>query len=545
MGGSGPRQPWRALSEELRSYFADEGVGVRAALAREAEGTEARELAVAAAFGEAEGFELPLACDAGCSYALEPLLAEASLEQLAAFVTAVGADGGFATAAGSPFGSRVCEAALRAADAHLAADHGAASAALGDALGAWCEGALTGALELLANKFGSHALRALLSTLRGYNVDADAAGAGGKSAKGKGGAAAAARAAERRLAEKLQGVARTHAQRSGSNAHAGFPEMCGALVLELSEAARPHLWEMQVHTAAGPVLQAMLECSRGDASQLAQMTSIILCAKDGKTNVEAVDPDGFVELCQDRSGSHLAEAALRCADEALHGRIFRNLFRGRLSGLVAHGTANFVVQALLASERSEAQLAMALDELEAVFPTLLPRAASSAGGVGSSRAGVVAAAVGACSRLRVHEKRIGRALASALAARMGGGGSDAGAGAGPASEELVRELLYLDGRGEGAACSILGSAMLAMVLKFPMEAAQRFVEGFGRLTNEEVSARARRRGVALADDCVRAADGECGGSCGRARADVCDGEGSFGWASVGGTACVELRRGRD
>lgn len=63
--GGGPRQPWRALSDELRSYFSDGSVGVRALLAR-ADSGEARAMAVNAAMGEAEGNELPLACDAAC-----------------------------------------------------------------------------------------------------------------------------------------------------------------------------------------------------------------------------------------------------------------------------------------------------------------------------------------------------------------------------------------------------------------------------------------------------------------------------------------------
>lgn len=419
-------------------------------------------------------------------------------------MAALGAEGGFATACEGPFGSRVCEAALRRCDDELRRDYAAAAAALEEPLGAWCEGALGGALELLASRFGSHALRALLGTLRGYNVDADA-GKGPQGAQGgKGGRG------KPRLAEKLQGVARTQAGRGGGLApHGGYPEMCGALVLELAEAAKPHMWEMQVHPAASPVLQAMLECARGeDASALAQLTATVLCAKEGKTNVEAVDKDGFMELCMDRSGSHLAEAALRCADEGLHGRVYRHLFRGRLAKFAEHGTANFVLQALLASERSEGQLGLLMDELEPLMPRLLPAAAAAAGGVQRSRAGVLAATVGACSRLRAHEKRVARGIAAALAVRQSVSDANEGADAGDAgtaaagekeqvagasaaggaklpSEELVRGLLFLDGGGGN--CSVLGCAMLAKVLGFPLEAAQRFVDGVAHLSAEVVA----------------------------------------------------------
>ena len=97
------------------------------------------------------------------------------------------------------------------------------------------------------------------------------------------------------------------------------------------------------------------------------------------------------QLVESRSGSHLFEAIIRAAPRGVLGEIFRRFFRGKMRAVAGHPTAKFVLQALFGATRDGDHVNTALQELGPDFGSLLRE----------RRAGVVAAVLAACARLRL------------------------------------------------------------------------------------------------------------------------------------------------
>ena len=181
------------------------------------------------------------------------------------------------------------------------------------------------------------------------------------------------------------------------------------------------------------------------------------------------------------AGSHLFEAILRAAPKGLMGEIFRRFFRDKMRSLASHPTANFTLQAMLGATRDPEHIAAAMQELGQDFGSLMRE----------RRAGVVAATLAACARLRSGERDAAKSLARGLTAK------------GPARvagrSQLAPSLLWMDQHSgaAGGRCSVLGAAMLQTVLKFPPDTVPHFVESLASMTPAEASSAARDAGESL------------------------------------------------
>ena len=188
--------------------------------------------------------------------------------------------------------------------------------------------------------------------------------------------------------------------------------------------------------------------------------------------------DDMKALMQSRSGSHLLEVIVRVAPRTLGAEIWRRFFRDKLMSISKHPVANFVLQSVLGSSKDPAVVASAVSELSALFGTLLYE----------NRAGVIAALLAACLRLKTNEKDCCKALARGVTFKLekknannattadgthneeGGGGSRKGG-----KSQLARALLFLGNPPHGR-CSVLGAAMMQTLAKYPADATVMFLE---------------------------------------------------------------------
>ena len=225
-------------------------------------------------------------------------------------------------------------------------------------------------------------------------------------------------------------------------------------------------------------LQAMLNAHQGDAAALNWIIPGFLgCApqegtKEGELLASAKESD-VKQLCESRSGSHLFEAILRAAPRNLLNEIFRRFFRGKMRGISSHPTSNFVLQALMGATRDGEHVNTALQELGPDFGSLMRE----------RRAGVVAAILAACARVRAGERDAAKNLARGLTAKM--------AARKEGRSQLAPALLWLDQHSgpAGGRCSVLGAAMLQTILKFAPDVIPQFVESLASLTPTEAGFR--------------------------------------------------------
>ncbi|GAQ82559.1 Pumilio (PUM) protein [Klebsormidium nitens] len=399
---------------------------------------------------EAQGSEAALACDASCGRTLEALLTSAELPSLLSFLTGLCGDH-FEAVARHHSGSHIIETALQALKQH--GDVGAA----GQALSAVCKAASATAVDLLCDRYGSHVLRRILSTLSGRDVQPGQSkhlGHGQRAPRGN--------------------------NRGQRPVEAPFPALLAQFAEGIAAAAGPHVKQLRLDSSAGPGLQAILLALEGQEVPLERMVRAFLgCPEEVITTrpgevLASADPDEVAELMRERSGSHLVEVIVKVSPPRLQSEFFDRFFRGSLKDLALHPSANFVLQAMFAAAHGADLVRAAAEELEEHFPQLLRE----------NRGGVIAALVASCGRLGTYEKEVCRALARALTAQSS------------SPTRVVSDLLALDQHiasgNRWGKLPPLNCAILTTMFGFPKGSCQPFVDSVGSLTEAEC--------VALASD---------------------------------------------
>ncbi len=262
-----------------------------------------------------------------------------------------------------------------------------------------------------------------------------------------------------------------------------FPELLESHTNDVLANVEEVLWDMTDDPCASAYLQAILLSQEGDDASLKWIIPGLLgCAPpedapDGELLAD-LSSDDMKALMQSRSGSHLLEVIVRVAPRTLGAEIWRRFFRDKLMSISKHPVANFVLQSVLGSSKDPAVVASAVSELSALFGTLLYE----------NRAGVIAALLAACLRLKTNEKDCCKALARGVTFKLekknannataadgthneeGGGGSRKGG-----KSQLARALLFLGNPPHGR-CSVLGAAMMQTLAKYPADATVMFLE---------------------------------------------------------------------
>ena len=429
------------------------------------EAVEERTILAGNALEEAVGFEMALSMDARCSRVMEKLLKACTDDDLVRYLAGVTKEpSDFFTMCKSLFGSRVAEFALgcvatrvgKHPDASLLEKLDAPLRAVSDAITA-------AAVDCAYDPRVSPVARKFLSLLSGRECSPSSKAAG--------------------LAGKLKGG--TSAAGSFADAADAPPERhkFDALLNAFSDATlaalEPELWNLTEDACGSAFLQALLNAHKGDVASLNWIIPGYLgCApaegtKEGELLADAKESD-VKQLVESRSGSHLFEAIIRAAPRGVLGEIFRRFFRGKMRAVAGHPTANFVLQALFGATRDGDHVNTALQELGPDFGSLLRE----------RRAGVVAAVLAACARLRSGEREAAKNLARGLTAKM--------AARKEGRSQLAPALLWMDQHSgfAGGRCSVLGAAMLQTLLKFPPDVVPQFVESTASLTTREATSAA-------------------------------------------------------
>ena len=253
-----------------------------------------------------------------------------------------------------------------------------------------------------------------------------------------------------------------------------FPELLESHINDVLANVEEVLWDMTDDPCASAYLQAILISQEGDDKSLKWIIPGLLgCAPpedapDGELLAD-LSSDDMKTLMQSRSGSHLLEVIVKVAPKTLGSEIWRRFFRDKLMSISKHPVANFVLQSVLGSSKDPAVVASAVSELSALFGTLLYE----------NRAGVIAALLAACLRLKTNEKDCCKALARGVTFKLekknanneeGGEGGRKGG-----KSQLARALLFLGNPPHGR-CSVLGAAMMQTLAKYPADATIMFLE---------------------------------------------------------------------
>jgi nucleolar protein 9 len=433
------------------------------------EEVEERTVLAGNALEEAVGNEMALSMDARCSRVMEKLLTSCADDDLVRYLGGITRnESEFFVLCKSSFGSRVAEKALSCACARV-----------GKTPSVELLEKMTPKLASIADAFSANAIdsaydprvspvaRVFLSVLSGRDC-ANSANSGGLALKLKGGTSAAGGFGDARDAPADRYVFETELRRFSD----------GVLA-----ALEPELWNLREDACGSAFLQAVILAHEGDTASLNWIIPGFLgCApEDGVADGELLanaDARDARRLAESGSGSRLFEAVLRAAPKGLLHEMFRRFFRDNMRGFALHPVGNFTLQALLGATNEPEHVAAATRELGQDFGSLMR----------ARRAGVVAATLAACARLRCQEREAAKSLARGLTtkgpARVGG------------RSQLAPSLLWMDQHSgaSGGRCSVLGAAMLQTVLKFPPDAVPHFVESLASMTPAEACSAAKDAG---------------------------------------------------
>lgn len=420
--------------------------------AREQDNEEEATTIITRTFEELEegSGEVDIVCDAEASRVLEEFLHASDASLLCRFASlCLKEDNLGLMCTSSPFGSHVLETLL---DRVAAVSGAGAEPRLEEVLVAFAEQSAGHLFDMISSKYGSFVARRLVGVLAGLRDG----GRGDGSGDGGRGDRSYSNRSKFNLADKC-----------GVGGGTGVPPFASAdpnrilLLTKLTakltsdELTSSDIHELQTSPFAGPFLKVLLEATAavGDVIDDKQRTDLIVCLLGGnaKVGVESVTTDAMYRLMTDRSGSHLVEAALIAAPDALFPKLCTTAFKGRLPALAQHQSGNFTVQTAIAHVKRPQQLKRMFEDLKDCFVGLLR----------GRRAGIITVLLAASLRLNTLQAETSRAVWEAVTEAF-------------KSERHptpLHSLLTLDtqvrlGKHRGK-LSALGCAMCISLLQFP------------------------------------------------------------------------------
>ena len=336
-------------------------------------------------FEEMEEQEVDIVCDAECSRMLEEYVRAASPELLGRFASmCLKGDTLGLMCTSSPFGSHVLETLLDRV----------AAMGLEEVLEEFVGVAASHLYDMISSKYGSFVARRLVSVLAGMR----------HSTKGEDDQRSYANRSKYNLADKVQGAA---GQAGAGGQEAGVSPQRTALLTTLcaklmsDELTAKDIHELQTSPFAGPFLKALLQ-AMGAVAEESTRADLVVCLLGGnpKLGADSVTEDTMYRLMTDRSGSHLVEAALLAAPDALFSKLCTTAFKGRLPALAQHQSANFTVQAAISHVKRPQQLKRMFEDLKDSFVGLLR----------GRRAGIVTVLLAAALRLNTLQAECAKTL---------------------------------------------------------------------------------------------------------------------------------------
>lgn len=405
-----------------------------------------------------------------------------------------------------PFGSHVIEKLLTAfSTAALNADETDYTTAEA-ALTAFTDTAATSLYDMITSKYGSFVGRRLLTVLCGQDVtappnrkpgiapnDGSSGGDGGGSGAAEGNrnnnAAGGGARSYGGLVSRVSN-ANSNGQASNTIAYSNLPLSFPLLVTKIANTVISDDWTghdlalVQCDPYAGPFLQSLLRAVVAiEDEQLAGRLVIHLLGGNAASGPDTVTSDAMYRLLTDRNGSHLMEAAFEASPDDVLQKLCTAAFKGRLLSLAQHPSANFAVQAALASVRRPQQLKRMFEDLRPHMSTLLR----------ARRGGVVAVLLAAAGRVGCLEADSADALWHSI---------DSGLDSSPTHTTPFHKLITLDtaitdlskAAETGVRLSSLGCAALVTLLRYPIAACKKWADAVSNLTPGEFGAVSRDPG---------------------------------------------------
>jgi nucleolar protein 9 len=350
---------------------------------------------------------------------------------------------------------------------------------------------------MITSKYGSFVGRRLLSVLCGQDVttppNRKAAIAPNDGASGDGGGAdnRNTNAGNRKPSGLVSRVSNKNANDQAaatnySSSTLSFPQLVTKIANTIiSDDWTGHdLASVQCDPYAGPFLQSLLRAVVAiEDEQLAGRLVIHLLGGNAASGPDSVTSDGMYRLLTDRNGSHLMEAAFEASPDDVLQKLCTAAFKGRLLSLAQHPSANFAVQAALASIRRPQQLKRMFEDLRPHMSTLLR----------ARRGGVIAVLLAAAGRVGCLEADCADALWHSI---------ESGLDTSAALTTPFHKLIALDttitdlskAAGTGVRLSSLGCAALVTVLRYPTPAIKKWADAVSDLTPGELGAISRDPG---------------------------------------------------
>ncbi|KAJ2465391.1 Nucleolar protein 9, partial [Coemansia sp. RSA 2322] len=303
---------------------------------------------------------------------------------------------------------------------------------------------------LMANEYASHILRVLLLVLTGNPIEDQA---------------------NHKNSIKSKRSTKYMEDRNGAPAHhqalaskRSVPDSFGPALDKLLRTASDEMSDLAARgftstTVGSTVLQSMIEL-QAQRSSIEYSNSLLdkclmglISDKEGNANTRR---DAFIKMMiEDVAGSHFLQAVMKVCSPKLLQKIYDKYFRTNLKALAFHPIANFVVQSLFSSAKTEQQLKSMIEGVAPMIGDLLFK----------NRPGVVRALVDSCVRLEAGYFEIINGLYNGLGAKS------------PVERnELINLLAFLIPHSEFVNSDynrlqfkLQGSLIIQAILQFPSE----------------------------------------------------------------------------
>ncbi|MCO5573009.1 hypothetical protein L7F22_026773 [Adiantum nelumboides] len=330
------------LMEHMEIYLQAHHVSVSGRsgerLRAQLEDTEERMILIENALEETHGKECELACEKSCSRVLEMLVRFSDSTQIASFLHRLSPT--FLFVSTDAAGSHVAEALLKSAAAILR-EHNPEAAwfkTLDQAFAIICRALGESLEEVMSNCYGSHVVRSLLSVLSGVTLEFSHKGS-------RGGGLSTRLSLSQKPADSIK------------QGDMIFPHLLQLMIRRILGAAKEKTLQLCMDPFASPVLQTLLRVLAGEHGNVREALCILLGSDKGSPNNEVVISDqNLRHLMFDNCGSHLVEVMLEVAPDGIYQEMFQQILAPHLLEYAVHPSANFVIQALIVSMRSNDQV---------------------------------------------------------------------------------------------------------------------------------------------------------------------------------------------
>ncbi|CAM0943447.1 unnamed protein product [Alopecurus aequalis] len=419
---------------------------------------EDRSTICANALEETKGKELELVTDGVISHTLQILVEGCELEPLCMFLR--NCIQYFPVIAMDKFGSHVAEEALKSLARHL--EDEASRVIVEEILNKICKVLSADATNVMCSCYGSHVLRTLLCLCKGVPLDTlKDFHATKRSAV---------------LAERLSCGSSRSGDQNPSNFEHGFSDMFKTFVRQMLQNAKNGIFTLLTEKNSSLVLQTALKLLAGDDHELNHIIPILLGYNEDDMAQKKdynEQKNKIVALLEDTSYSHLLEVIIDVAPEELRSNMLIGTLKGALFAISSHHCGNYVIQALISSAKTAAQMKQIWEELGPKIKELLEL----------GKTGVVASILAACQRLETNRLECSEALSSAIT-------SDS-----ESPDSIVAHVLFLENFLRersywkwplGVKMSVLGCMILQSIFQYPHQYIRQYVASLLALDDDQI-----------------------------------------------------------